>query len=372
MSDSAAPAPARSSARRFPRRTIVGILIFIGVLIFFLTQTRLPAVLTKLPNLGTPSSGRDRSTFSQFMDPSSMPDGFEWVAFGLNLWDANAIGMFFAILLGGAASAALAPEVRMRALLERSGPVGAAIGGGMGLPLFMCSACSAPVSASFYRGGASLELTLGMILGSALFNPVGIFAIFLLMPVSMALARIAFGVVMITLVVPLIARGKRTQVAEQAAGPMPMRLPARDSGRDGWGAAIVDSVSTWLRHTADVALRLVPSMLIAGFIVGAVLVVAQPQRISDSVSSQLIAVVITAFVGTLLQLPTLFEIPLVLGVIALGLGTGPATALLLTAPSAGLITLLVLKKDLGWRIPALMLLATFVLGSLAGVIAGSL
>lgn len=370
MSDSTAPVPAR--ARRFPRRTVVGIVIFLGVLVFFLTQTRLPAVLAKLPDLGHPSTARDRSTFGQFMDPSSVPDGFEWIAFGLNLWDANAIGMFFAILLGGAASAALAPQVSMGALLERPGPVGAAIGSGMGLPLFMCSACSAPVSASFFRGGASLELTLGMVLGSALFNPVGIFAIFLLMPVSMAVARIAFGVVMITLVVPLVARGKRTRVAEEAAGPMRMRLPARDSGRDGWGAAIVDSVSTWLMHTSDVALRLVPSMLVAGFIVGAVLLVAQPQRISDSVSSQIIAIIVTALVGTLLQLPTLFEIPLVLGVIALGLGTGPATALLLTAPSTGLITLLVLRKDLGWRIPGLMLAATFVLGSLAGLITGTL
>lgn len=356
--------------RRLTKRTIVGISIFLGVLVFFLTQTRLPAVLAKLPNLGAGVTARDRSAFSLFMDPESLPDGFGWVAFGLNLWDANAIGMFFAILLGGAASAALAPELRMRSLLKRKGRMGAAIGGGLGLPLFMCSACSAPVSVGFYRGGASLETSLGMIMGSALFNPVGIFAIFLLMPAEMAVARVLYGLVLIFLVIPMLAQGRRAAELSETAESMPLQLPTPPTGLDTWGGAIRDSLKTWWWHTAEVALRLVPAMFAAGFIVGVVLLFAQPQRISDNVSSQIIATVIAALVGTLIQLPTLFEIPLVLGTLALGLGAGPAAALLLTAPSMGLVSLMVLKRDLGWRIPLSLMSASLALGILGGMIVG--
>ena len=198
----------------------MGIAIFVLVLVVFLTQTRLPAVVEKLPTLERGASAAGRSTFSQVLDPLSFPEPLRWIAYGVNLWDANAIGMLFAILLGGAALVAVAPAARARAVLTRRGPTGAALGSGMGVPLFMCSACSAPVSLGFYRAGAALETTLGIILGSALFNPVGILAIFLLMPVEMGVARVVFGLLMIFAVVPLIAarHERRSPPALRLAG----------------------------------------------------------------------------------------------------------------------------------------------------------
>ncbi len=55
-----------------------------------------------------------------------------------------------------------------------------------------------------------------------------------------------------------------------------------------------------------------------------------------------------------------------------GLGVGPATALLLTVPSTGLVTLGITRQDLGWRTPSLMLLATFAGGVVAGLAVGAL
>ncbi len=373
MSD---PSPAPVQAPSVPwltKRTAVGLLIFLAILVFFLTQTRLPAVLQKLPNLGTPLLARDRSTFSFFADPAAFPRPLRWIAFGLNLWDANAIGMFFAVLLGGAASAALVPDVRLRNLLNKKGALGAGVGGSLGLPLFMCSACSAPVSVGFYRSGASLETSLGMVLGSALFNPVGILAIFLLMPLPMALARVIFGLTAIFLLVPMIAQGKGAHRLEATGARMPPRAsPVKVTGADSWAAAFKDALSAWWTHTTQVSLRLVPAMFVAGFAVGAVLLVVQPQSLSRFGAESIAIVLLAALVGTLLQLPTLFEIPLVLGVMALGLGIGPATALLLTAPSSGVVTFMLLRRDLGWKTPALLLGGTFVFGSLAGLIVNSL
>ena len=98
------------------KRAIVGGVIFLAVLVFFLTQTRLPAVVEKLPTLDRGASAAGRSTFSPVLDPATLPEGLRWVAYGVNLWDANAVGMFFAILLGGAAVTAMSPGLRLRRL----------------------------------------------------------------------------------------------------------------------------------------------------------------------------------------------------------------------------------------------------------------
>ena len=365
------------------KRAVVGGAIFVGVLGVFLTQTRLPAVLEKVPTLDREASAAGRSTFSQVLDPASFPEGLRWVAYGVNLWDANAVGMFFAILLGAAAVTALSPGVRLKALVGRRGALGAGVGGGMGVPLFMCSACSAPVSLGLYRAGARLEATLGMILGSALFNPVGLLAIFLLMPLDMGVARVGFGLLMIFALVPVIARVQERRGAtcslEAPGAEAPLAPVARSiehsletPARDSWGAAVKDGIVEWWRATLDHMVRLVPVMVVATFAVGAVFVLAPPQELSDAVGSGLVATVVAAALGSLIQLPTLFEIPLVLGVLALGIGVGPATALLLTAPSAGVVTLAVTRKELGWRPPGLLMMGTFAGGAVGGLLAGAL
>ncbi len=379
------PAPTDDGSGGVARkRAIVGGVIFLAVLVFFLTQTRLPAVVEKLPTLDRGASAAGRSTFSTVLDPATFPEGLRWVAYGVNLWDANAVGMFFAILLGGAAVTALSPGLRLKRLVRRRGPVAAGVGGGMGLPLFMCSACSAPVSLGFYRAGAALETTLGMILGSALFNPVGILAVFLLMPIKMAAARVVFGLLMIFGLVPLIARlhdrakeacpaptGEEAD-ATLAAAAESIEASVETPARSDWRAAVKDGLLEWWRTTLDHAVRLVPPMALASFAVGAVFTLVPPQGLSDAVSSGVLATVAAAALGTLVQLPTLFEIPLVLGVLALGLDLGPATALLLTAPSAGVVTFGITRRELGWRSPGLLLLGTFCGGVIGGLVVSAI
>ena len=128
----------------------------------------------------------------------------------------------------------------------------------------------------------------------------------------------------------------------------------------------------WLRNSVDVAWRLGPPMLAATLAVGVLFTLAPPQSFSDRIGSGLFAIVAVAAVGTLLQTPALFEIPLTLGLLYLGLDAGPATALLVTAPSAGVITLGLTRTELGWRTPLLLMAGTFVGGVVAGVVVGTL
>jgi uncharacterized membrane protein YraQ (UPF0718 family) len=302
------------------------------------------------------------------LDPAAYDEPVRWLAYGANLWDANALGMFFAMLLGGAAVGALAPAVRRQGLLRRRGAAGAGVGGVMGMPLFLCSACSSPVSIGFYRGGATAETSLGIILGSALFNPVGILAIALLLPGDMLAARIAFGLMAILALAPLAARWARPRLVLPAIGAPDSCAVAPPA----WPAALRQGLSSWLANSAEVALRLAPAMLLATLAVGAVLTFLTPQQLSDSFGSGLVAILVTSAIGTLLQLPTLFEIPLVIGVLALGVGVGPAAALLVTAPSAGLVTLAITRLDLSWRPAAVLMAGTFAGGVGAGLLVAAL
>ncbi|MDQ5853400.1 MAG: hypothetical protein M3380_15275, partial [Chloroflexota bacterium] len=137
---------AYDTKRHIDKRLFAAIAIFLAILVFFLTQSRLPSVFAKFAAADQPLASRTQSTFSQVLDPMAFPAWLRWIAYGVNLWDGNATGMFFAMLLGGAALSAFSftPGTRVRQLFTKTGATGAGVGGVFGMPLFMCSACSAP------------------------------------------------------------------------------------------------------------------------------------------------------------------------------------------------------------------------------------
>jgi uncharacterized membrane protein YraQ (UPF0718 family) len=366
--------PSRPTATPWvTRRTVVTIGIFVGVLGLFLTQTRLPATLLKLQTADRAQSARGRVGFAQVIDPETLPSWLQWLAYGVNLWDGNAIGMFFAMLLAGAAAGMFAPAARLRGVLTRRGAAGAGVGGVLGVPLMMCSACSAPVSLGFRRSGASVETSLGVIVGSALFNPIGLVAMFVALPLSMGVSRVGFGLLALFLLVPLAARWSRRELGEIDSCALPtLAVDAPRAPEETWRAAAVGAARDWLRSSAEVAWRLGPVMLAATLLVGMVFTLLPPQTLSDRAAAGILAVVVAAAVGTLLQTPALFEIPLVLGLLFLGLGVGPAVALLITAPAPGLITLALTRRELGWRAPFVLMAGTFTAGVTGGVLLGAL
>ncbi|MNE93267.1 putative permease [compost metagenome] len=75
-----------------------------------------------------------------------------------------------------------------------------------------------------------------------------------------------------------------------------------------------------------------------------------------------------AIVGTLFVIPTAAEIPIVQTMMALGMGTGPAVALLMTLPSISLPSLLMLRKDFDTRVLVTVALLTMLVGVMCGLI----
>lgn len=108
-----------------------------------------------------------------------------------------------------------------------------------------------------------------------------------------------------------------------------------------------------------VALRADRSRRLAGWVVGMVSAWASDFS-ALATAGGVLAVVLVAVVGTLLVVPTGGEIPVILALVAAGVGSGPVGALLITLPAISLPSMVMVARSLSWR-------ATL---SIAGVVAG--
>ena len=79
-----------------------------------------------------------------------------------------------------------------------------------------------------------------------------------------------------------------------------------------------------------------------------------------------------SIVGAFMYFATLTEVPILQGLIASGMGKGPALALLLAGPSLSLPNMLVIKGVLGWQKTSVYVVLVVILSTFAGMIYGSI
>ncbi len=139
-----------------------------------------------------------------------------------------------------------------------------------------------------------------------------------------------------------------------------------------------DEAREWLRQTWEFALEILPllfgGVLMAGFLLG------RPGGegmipsawVTGSVGGEgLLANAVAAFAGSLMYFATLTEVPILQGLLANGMGQGPALALLLAGPAVSLPNLLVIRSVLGTRRTLWFLVMVVVLATAAGWIYGN-
>ena len=365
--------------RSIPKQTWFGIRITLLLWWIFMNYTRWPSVQEKSEILTVLASGAP-NTFTEIMSREGWPYWLSWIPTGVNMTDNNAIGMAFAFLIGGAVSSLILPQGMIRRLLHSSGTKGSTYGGLLGAPLMMCSACSVPVALGWKKRGANIETTLGVVMGAAMLNIMGLTTIFVLFPGPAAWGRILASIVLVVLFTPLVVnllvrwnKGQpitSTYLEEQAksseAESCPVYNPAADD--PGWAEAGRLAIINWWSSSVEIAYRLFIPMTGAMFLAAFIRLMLPPGVVEAYMGSGLLAIVIISAFGTLIAIPTLFEIPLVLGFLFIGMGLGPASALIVTAPSVSIVSYFMLKKDVGHAAPLLLMAATFVVGVSTGLL----
>lgn len=363
-----APAPSLgASKRRWSKRTLIGIALVAALMTAFLGGSRLASVQNKQNVLNVINAGP--ISFREHISTYGVDPAIAWIYSGYNLWMGNAIGMTFAILIGAALVALVVPKNFVEKVLARRGTAGSAVGGALGSALFMCANCATPVSMGYYRRGASLETALSVVFASPLLNIVGLVTIFFLLPAEMGVWRVLASVGVVLGLPPLIKRlaGKGIQTApatlerEMRVGAVAAAEPPEPV--ESWPAALVRSGKLWGRTMGEFGWRFLPMMLAVTWAIALLATfILTPELIRDTMGGGFASVVIASAIGTLLVTSTMMEIPIVLGFLLLGMGQGPATAMLVTMPATSIMVVAMMGREIGWRVPLVMLGLVFLVG----------
>jgi uncharacterized membrane protein YraQ (UPF0718 family) len=122
----------------------------------------------------------------------------------------------------------------------------------------------------------------------------------------------------------------------------------------------------WLRLFVRMAARLVPEYIVLVLLLGAARAWLFP-HIGPEVTSSLGWIVTFAFVGMLFVIPTAGEVPIIQAMLALGMGVGPAGALLMTLPPVSVPSFAMLSGSFRPRMLALVGTTVVFFGIVAGL-----
>ncbi len=295
--------------------------------------------------------------------PLALASGARTVNYLAVVWPA----LLFGVLIAGLVRAFVSP--RHVAMLLGSGTVRPQLLGGVaGMPLMLCSCCVTPIFTSMYAGGARLGSSLAIMLSSPSLNLAALALTFLLFPREMALARAAmatFAVFVLPVGIERLA-GRQVYAAPLDAGACPSE---RSAPRHPLGV-----LRDWAASSGYVALRTIPLIVLgvyaSGLLVGWFERPASLGVPTGEASAGLVIarVALVALVATLIALPTFFEIPLGLLLLASGFPPGAAAALLFAGPAMNLPSLLTLARVSSKRVALLAFLGVWATATAGGLL----
>ena len=349
------------------KKRIVGLVILAILLGLFLWFNRIPKLDTVEQDLVLATAPLGEAQCFQGLCIDGNPESSlleRWWEFSLTYLRLVALGMTFAFLVAGLTEAFLFPP-EARSGWSSRGIKGALRGLIVGPAMNLCSACIVPVSASFRKRGAGVETTVAIVQGSATMNlPALIMAAMVFTPM-LAGSRLGISLIGALLLGPLVAwlvRPKEPEPEEQPAEVCALGLELHS-----WREIIVGGVREWLRASVGYLLRLGPIMVVAGFVSGLFIQWISPDTVDRFLGNNATGVVVAATLGLLINVPLMFEIPLVAALLMVGMGTAPAATLLFAAAAGGPITFWGLARYLSRKTVLTFATATWGLAVVSGL-----
>jgi len=129
----------------------------------------------------------------------------------------------------------------------------------------------------------------------------------------------------------------------------------------------------WLNETWNFAKLILPLLFIGVFIAGFIMPLLPETLIQNLVGQNtILGNLIASVFGAFMYFSTLTEIPILQALIAKGMHSGPALALLLAGPSLSLPSMLVIRKVLGTTKTVAYIGLVIAYATIAGLIFGTL
>ncbi|WP_131007612.1 permease [Methanofervidicoccus abyssi] len=132
-----------------------------------------------------------------------------------------------------------------------------------------------------------------------------------------------------------------------------------------------EEIKSWLSESYVLIKMIFPLLIIGVAIAGLISAFLPPQYISEYVGgNSIFSNFITSLLGALMYFATLTEVPIVKALMDLGMGVGPAMALLLAGPSLSIPTVLTISRVFGSKKAITYLALVVILSTFAGYITG--
>jgi uncharacterized membrane protein YraQ (UPF0718 family) len=286
------------------------------------------------------------------------------LAYGKAIWQAMVLGL----LLGSAVQALLPPRWIARTL-GGTGFGSVVAGGLMALPGMMCTCCAAPVVAGLRERRASPGGAVAFWLGNSVLNPATLIFIGFVLGWNWAALRLVLGVLMVFGIGFMLNRLASPEESNAAGERFAKEISDAVPNESGsyWPAAF----ARWGKILVRMAVRLIPEYIVLVLLLGAVRAWLFP-HIGPDIGNQVLWIVALAIAGAVFVIPTAGEVPIIQAMLSLGMGVGPAGALLMTLPPISLPSVAMLSKSFKPRQLALVAVAVIVIGILGGALAVAL
>ncbi|MDN4074166.1 permease [Fictibacillus terranigra] len=269
-----------------------------------------------------------------------------------SVWKAALLG----ILLGSLIQVLL-PSRWLLKVLGKTSFGSTAAGGLASIPGMMCTCCAAPMAVGMRKKKVSIGASLAFWLGNPTINPATLIFMTFVLSWKFTVLRLFFGLILVFGVSYFANR-----FAKNAAPVDLEKVPEGETFQEEDGPFF----SRWIKSLGMMLLHIGPAYIFSVLLLGAARVWLFPQ-LSEAATNSLFAVIGFALVGMLFVIPTAAEIPIIQTFMLVGLGAGPAAALLITLPALSLPSLLIVSRSYPKRVLLFVTISVVVLGVLCGI-----
>ena len=364
---------ARLSDRRLfesalAKKRVVGVILLATILALFLAFNRIPKLDTIEQDLAGVNAPQTEC-FQGFCIDRAPETGFRerWWNFSTSYLRLVSVGMIFAFLAAGITEVFLFPK-NDGSHLARGGLLGVLRGFAVGSSMNLCSACIVPIASAFRRKGAPVETAIALTQGSSTLNLPALVMAALVFTPMLAGTRIAVSLAGVLVLGPLVAYLVRRQLRQAGLVLPASGSTTNESANESatWRETIVAGGRDLCRSSFRYFLRLGPAMVVAGFAGGLVIQWLTPDTVANYLGDNASGIIVAATFGILINVPLLFEIPLVAVLLLVGMGSAPAAALLFGAAAGGPFTFWGLSRVMPMRAVAAFAGGTWCLSLAAG------
>lgn len=278
-----------------------------------------------------------------------------------------------------------------------------------GTILAVCSCTILPLFAGIHKRGAGLGPAIAFLYSGPAINVLAIVYTARLLGFDLGLAR-AIGAIFFSIIIGLImAFIWRKEELEKEKNAQELILPQSEKPKHegiiilyfavlvgilifgaakNWLVTVIllgglvlilyrwfkkDELKNWLYQTWDLGKKIFPILLVGVFVAGMMKVLVPQQLVEHLVGGNgLRANFIASIFGAFMYFSTLTEVPIIKALMDLGMGKGPALALLLAGPALSLPSMIVIAGIMGIKKTAVYVFLVVIMATITGMFFGSL